>query len=160
MNGRGGAPLRSLGAESRFFTAEAGQVPEPAFWNAIERLAALGVRAQSTAEVVRWRLPARRGPVVAWLERELAGGAAMSGAPHPHIPALLRESITPQEREAASPAAFSPATERLPARRAPDGGAVPSPWPGEAAGQGAARGPGAPRGGPGRRVPVVLHVAS
>jgi hypothetical protein len=57
----------------RFFTAEAGspeEVPEPAFWAAVERLAARGARAQLTAGSVRWRLPARTGPVVARLERE------------------------------------------------------------------------------------------
>jgi hypothetical protein len=70
MNMRCGAPPRSQRSPARFFTAEAGPVPEPAFWAAIERLAAEGARARITARAVRWRLPARRGPVVAWLERE------------------------------------------------------------------------------------------
>jgi hypothetical protein len=58
---------------ARFFTAEAGppeEVPEPAFWAAVERLAARGARAHLTAAAVCWRLPARTGPVVARLERE------------------------------------------------------------------------------------------
>jgi hypothetical protein len=63
-------PPRGPRGAARFFTAEAGQVPERAFWGAIERLAGAGARAQITATTVRWRLPARWGQVVAWLERE------------------------------------------------------------------------------------------
>jgi hypothetical protein len=55
---------------ARFFTAEGGEISELAFWVAVQELAARGARAQLTDAVVRWRLPARTGPVVARLVRE------------------------------------------------------------------------------------------